>query len=101
MRPDSITNEDIIRWNNNINNDPSFPQEYLESEVIMEVCRAGLYLTEELERLQCPEELIVRIQFSAGKASFGNDCWDVHQQFLSGYINNQLDFEIENCNDLN
>ena len=58
----------------------------------------GLWLVEELTKLSCPEIMIVRIQFSAGKASFGKDPWKIHQSFLDGYINNTLDFVVDTKN---
>jgi len=91
-----LTDEQLIKFNNCIDNDQFLPQSCKDNPIIRDLCRSGLWLCEQLEKLKCPEELIVRIQYSAGKASFGHDCWDVHQQFLDGYVNNQLDFETEN-----
>jgi hypothetical protein len=92
-RPDSISNEDISRWSNNIDNDTNLPISLAESPVIREVCYAGLWLCEQLEKLNCPEEYIVRIQFAAGQLSFGRDPWDAHQKVLEAYKLNELDFE--------
>lgn len=69
-RPDYVTNEDIERWQNNIDNDPTFPKEYAEEVQIKEVCFAGLWLVEKLQALDCPDEIIARIQFTAGSLSF-------------------------------
>ena len=93
-RPDYVTEEDIIRWSKIIEEDKT-ASVMAKSAIIREVCYAGLYLSEELAKLQCPDSLIVRIQYSAGKASFGKDGWTIHQQFLDGYKNNSLDFELD------
>lgn len=92
-RPDFITEEDILRWNKAIDSSPQIPKEMAQSALIKELCYAGIYLSEQLVNLKCPDSLIFRIQFSAGKASYGKDPWDVHLQFLEGYKNNELDFE--------
>jgi hypothetical protein len=99
-RPDFITNEDIARWSKEIDNDKSLPPGLVKSPVIREVCFAGLWLSEQLSSLGCPDSLIVRIQYTAGKVSFGKDAWTIHQQFLEGYKNNTLDFatDPENLN---
>jgi hypothetical protein len=88
-RPKFISADDISRWSNVIDNDPNMPEEWAKSPIVREVCLAGLWLCEELEKLSCPESLIVRIQYSAGKLSFGKDAWEIHQKFLDGYRNSQ------------
>ncbi len=97
-RPEFITNEDIARWSEMIDADLS--PTLAESAIIKEVCYAGLWLAEQLHFLKCQEELIIRIQWTAGKLSFGRDPWEVHQQILDDYINNKLVFE-EDLSDLN
>ena len=94
-RPNFITQEDIDRWNKEIDNSPMMNKDLAKSAVIREVCFSGLWLAEKLENLGCPDSLITRIQFSAGKASFGKDSWDVHLKFLEDYENNILDFDQE------
>lgn len=99
MRPDFITQSDIDRWNEKIKNDPLFPIEQITNlnekmkDVFYEVCYAGCYLAEQLQALQCPSELIVRIQYTAGKVSFGNEPWKIHLNLLEKYKNNELEFE--------
>jgi hypothetical protein len=97
-RPKFITENDISRWANQIDNDKSVPKGLINSPVIREVCFAGLWLCEELNKLNCPDLLITRIQYTAGKLSFGKDVWEVHQQMLDGYKNNQLDFAMDSEN---
>lgn len=94
-RPDFITNTDIARWSSELDSDPDMPQEMINEPILREVCYAGMWLVEELQKQRCPDELITRIQFSAGKASFGNDPWNIHENFLNGYKNNELDFQID------
>lgn len=94
-RPSFITDEDIARWSKELDDSPILSKDMIKSAVIREVCYAGLWLAEQLEKLGCPDELITRIQYSAGKVSFGKDAWDIHQQFLDGYNKNELNFADE------
>jgi hypothetical protein len=91
-RPDFITNEDIIRWSKEIDNDNLLPPNVSKDPIIRELCFAGLWLNEQLTILGCPSILITRIQYTAGKVSFGKEnFWAVHQQFLDDYKDNKLD----------
>jgi hypothetical protein len=92
-RPDFVSEEDILRWSSNIDNDPSFPKSLAASQTIREVCYAGLWLAEQLDQLACPDFVIVRIQDAAGRLSFGRNPWEVSQELLEKYENNQLVFE--------
>ena len=91
-RPSFITNEDLERWSVEFD---KLDELYRDSAIIKEVCFAGLYLSEQLELLNCPDELIVRIQFTAGKLSYGHDPWEIHNSILTDYKNNQLTFDLE------
>lgn len=93
-RPDFITNEDILRWSEEIDSDPEMGT-LGTFAIIREVCYAGCWLREELQKLQCPEENIIRIQYTGGAMSFGHDAWEIHQNLLKLYKNNELEFEIE------
>lgn len=92
-RPDFVSEEDILRWSNNIDNDPHFPQSLKQIEAVREVCYAGLWLTEKLDLLGCPSSIIVRLQFTAGQLSFGRDTWEVSQELIRKYQDNELEFE--------
>jgi hypothetical protein len=95
MRPDFVTNEDIHRWSVNIRTDPAM-KPYLDQPIILEACYAGLWLCEELEKVGCADELIVRIQYTAGQLCYGQkDPWKVHQEMLDAYNKNELEFEID------
>lgn len=94
-RPDFILNEDIARWASIIDNDSNIPQSLLSQKTLREVCYCGLWLEEKLLDLKCPEILISRILFTAGKMSFGRDPWEIHIKILDDYINNKLDYEQE------
>lgn len=95
MRPDFITSEDIARWSINFQTDPNM-KPYLDQPIILEVCYAGRWLSEELEKLGCSELNIVRIQYTTGQLCFGQkDPWKVHQEMLDAYKNNELEFEID------
>jgi len=93
-RPDFVTNEDLARWSENIDNDPLVDTVLVQSPIIREVCYSGLWLCEKLEELLCPRELIGRIQFTGGRLSFGRDPWLVHQELLQLYIDGELNFEL-------
>lgn len=100
MRPKFITKKDVERWDKEINESKDVPKELTQYPIIREICYSGLYLAEKLSELQCPESLIERIQFAAGKASFGNDPWYIHQKFISDYENSKLDLDTD-LKDLN
>jgi len=92
-RPESITDEDIDRWSKIIEQDNQLYPQVSASPIIREVCYAGLWLSEELKKVECPEPLIVRIRWTAGALSFGRDIWKVHQEILQKYQDNELVFE--------
>ena len=92
-RPDSITNADIIRWSQQINEE--LTPELSEDPIIREVCLAGMWLVEQLQELLCPDEICAQLQHSAARLSFGREIWDVHQKMLHGYQNNELIIESE------
>lgn len=100
-RPNFITNNDIARWQASINDDQTMPPEMLTSPIIMEVCYAGLWLVEQLQQINCPESIIVRIQWTAGRLSYGHDTWEVHQEILKQYKDNTLTFESDDSVQLN
>lgn len=101
LRPNFVTENDILRWDIIIDNDPLLPKSLATSPTIREVCYAGLWLWDELEKLDCPEFVIVRIQDTAGKLSFGRDTWDVSAKLLESYKNNELVFEEDPDADIN
>jgi len=102
-RPDFINNDDIKRWMKMLEADNQVPKELINTPLVKEVCLAGLWLTEELEKLNCPDVIMFRIQWTAGKLSYGRDPWDIHQEILSQYKNNTLIFELDETepNELN
>jgi hypothetical protein len=101
LRPNFVTENDILRWDNIINNDPLMPEALATVPTIREVCYAGLWLCDELSKLECPNFVIVRIQDTAGRLSFGRDTWDVSTKLLESYKNNELVFEEDPDNDKN
>jgi len=95
-KPNSVSTEDIIRYSEFVDSDPFITADIAKNPVIREVCIAGQWLMEELDRLNCSDEIIGRILFTAGKESFGRpDTWEVHQNILNEYINGTLEFEEE------
>ena len=95
QRPEFITNEDIIRWSEMIDNDSTIPEGFADLILLREVIYAGLWLGEQLLQLKCNPALITRILYTAGGLSFGKDPWVIHQEMLRAYQNNELEFEID------
>ncbi len=93
QRPEFISNEDITRWSNDIDQDSKIPKEYKDAPIIREVMYSGIWLAEQLKKLNCPQSLITRIQWTAGRLSFGRDIWEVHQEIFDLYKNDGLSFE--------
>ena len=53
-----------------------------------------------LNELDCSEEIIGRVMYTAGQLSFGQeDAWMVHQEILQKFIAGTLEFEKDS--DLN
>lgn len=92
-RPEFISNEDIDRWSEDIDNDPYISVGLSQNPIIREVMYAGLWLCEELLKLGCSDDMIARIRYTAGTISFGRDIWIVHQDMLERYKNNELTYE--------
>jgi hypothetical protein len=90
-RPDSVTQEDIARWDENLSTDPNIPKVFVNNPVTKEVGRAGLYLAEELDKRNCPDALITSIQFTCGRMSFGRDPWDMATLLLKAYDEGTLE----------
>jgi len=94
-RPEHISNEDIARWDTLIDNDTNIPSAIAKNAVVREVCYAGQWLSEELTKLKCKEEFIVRITYTMGQLSFGRDAWVVAQSMLDAFKANELEYEVE------
>ena len=92
-RPDFVTDEDLARWSDNVDNDPHLPDALKENPIFRELGYAGLWLDEELAKLGCPSSLRVRITYTAAKSSYGRDIWAVHQLYLTSFEKNELQFE--------
>jgi hypothetical protein len=95
-RPNTVTNEDLSRWSEIIDNDPLMPKGLAENPIIREVCYAGQWLADKLTELECPGHLVGRIMYTAGQLSFGHpDTWEVHEDLLTRFINGELEFEMD------
>ncbi len=95
-RPESVTNEDLSRWGEKIDNDPLMTPALAQDPIIREVCYAGQWLVDRLNELNCPDHLIGRMMWTAGKICFGRkDPWEVHQDILSRFVDGTLEFEVE------
>jgi hypothetical protein len=90
-RPTSITPEDLARWDKLI--EEELDTNLSSNLLFREVCYAGQWLAEQLHQLNCSDEMIVRIIFTAGRLSFGRDPWEISTMLLTGYQNNELKYE--------
>jgi hypothetical protein len=86
-RPKFISEKDIKKFNKEI------PESLRIDPILLEVIYAGKWLVERLIELQCSSDNILRIQWTAGQMSFGNDPWEVHQKILNDFLDNKLIFE--------
>jgi len=93
MIPDFVTRDDLDRWNKNIDEDPHLDHAFVEDATIREICLCGLWLLEELDKLECKESKKTTLQYLAGKLSFGRDPWVAHQFVLDSFKNNLIIFE--------
>jgi hypothetical protein len=94
-RPDFITQQDIARWDDNIDNDPNILDFWRKDPQLRETIYAGLWLAERLKLAGCSDLLITRIQYTTGQLSFGHNPWDMAQDMLYSYLHNLLEFEID------
>jgi hypothetical protein len=95
-RPEYVTNEDLSRWSEKIDNDPLMSPGLAQNPLIREVCYAGRWLCERLESLNCPDEMIGRIMYTAGEICFGRpDPWEIHRDILARYMAGELEFTAE------
>lgn len=95
-RPNTITNEDLDRWSEIIDNDPLVPTSMSQNPIIREVCYAGQWLADKLTELNCPDHLIGRMMYTAGRLCFGRkDPWEVHLDMLNRFVDGTLEFEME------
>jgi hypothetical protein len=95
-RPESVTNEDLSRWSEKIDNDSLITAGMADNPIIREVCYAGQWLADRLMELECPDHIIGRIMYTAGRICFGRkDPWAVHQDILSQFIDGTLEYELD------
>lgn len=94
-RPDFITDEDIKRWSEVINLEPAHVREFASFEAGREVLYASFWLAEHLQEEGCPPEIITRIQYTMGSLSFGHDPWEIAQEMLEAFKNNEMEFEFD------
>ena len=99
-RPELVTVADMVRWSESLDNDARLAN-VKGIPALREVCFAGMYLSEELEKLDCPADLIVRIQYTAGVMSFGRDTWEVATMLLTKFKDQTLEFELDPTEILN
>lgn len=95
-RPSTVTDEDLLRWSETIDNDPLISEGLAQNPIIREVCYAGQWLADKLTELNCPDHLIGRMQYTAGQLCFGRkDPWEVHRDLLTRFVDGSLEFAID------
>jgi hypothetical protein len=94
-RPEFITAEDIQRWSEIVDKDVGIPETFKGFDLLREVLYASFWMAENLKKEGCPDEIIVRIQYTMGQLSFGHDPWQIAQEMLEAYKNNEMEFEFD------
>jgi hypothetical protein len=94
-RPDFVDNDMITRWGDALDKDGMVPEFFKKTDLLREIMFAGFWLLEELTRLKCESDTIVRIQFTHGSMSYGNDTWKVAEDLLTAYKAGELEFVDE------
>ena len=95
-RPNSVTNEDLTKWSETIDNDPLVSESLAQNPIIREVCYAGQWLADRLTEVNCPDHLIGRMMYTAAQMCFGRkDPWEIHQDILNRFIDGTLEFEMD------
>jgi len=94
-RPEFVTEADIQRWSDTIDNDPNPLRHFADFAILRELLYASFWLAESLQKEGCPAEIIPRIQYTMGGLSFGKDPWIIAQEMLEAYKNNEMEFEID------
>ena len=79
MRPTFVTQNDLDRWNKKIKEDHYLPKGFGDKLEEREVLYAGLWLLEQLQELECPDNEINKLLYVSGKLSYNQDTWEVHQ----------------------
>jgi len=101
-RPSSVTNEDLTKWSEKIDNDPLMDQNLAQNPIVREICYAGQWLADKLTELDCPDHLIGRMMYTAAQICFGRkDPWEIHLEILNRFVDGTLEFEMEPEENLN
>jgi hypothetical protein len=70
-----------------------------QNAIIREVCYAGQWMADKLIEMDCPDDLIGRMMFTAGRICFGRkDPWEVHQELHQQFVDGVLEFEEDEGN---
>ena len=88
MRPEFITDADIVRWDEHIKNDVELQKVLTENQLkdLQEVLRASRWLAEEMTSRGISEFEIAGLQHTLGAHSFGADPWQVALSIRDVYI---------------
>jgi hypothetical protein len=94
-RPNFITDEDIDRWSDSIDDDPLL-DELKDIPLLREVLYAGLWMAEKLKMLDVSDEEIIQLNYYFGGKAFGHeDCWVLAQEVLEEYKRGEIVLEKE------
>ena len=100
MKPDYISQEQYDKWMDLVSKDPQIPSDFKQHPVAREVCIAGHFLKQELDALNCPNDLQLRIFYTFGQLSHEADPWDMAQLIIKEYKDGTLVFENDELDDI-
>jgi hypothetical protein len=93
LKPDHITEEQYNQWLAAVEADPLIPANIKTDADALEVCIAGHWLKQELDKLKCPADLQLRIFFTYGQLAYEGDPWKMAQLISQEYASGSLVFE--------
>lgn len=95
-RPETVTNEDILRWSEAIDNDPLLDANLAQNPIVREVCYAGQWLVDRLTEIKCPDHVVGQIMYTAAAMCYGRgDPWRIHQDMYIRFVAGELEFQVE------
>lgn len=86
-RPNTITELQIAKWNQFIEEDAFLPAELKSNSSIRELLLAAHWLEEELNLQSCPVDLKEQFKYTLGEMSFGHDPWQQARVLIEAYRN--------------
>ena len=90
MRPENSTEEDLIKWDKQLEDTPAMPTLMKQIPFMKEVFRSGCWLIESLAKAGVPEEEAMKICLDHGKNAVEcrdseAELWSMTKETLEGY----------------